>query len=325
MATLKDVARESGLTVGTVSRVLNNRSYISEKTRQRVYEVMEELNYQPNEMARSLSKQKSNTIGVIVPLIVHPYFAKMISNLELAAYEHKYKILLFNSKGKEEKEEEYIEMCKSNRVAGVVLCSGNIATEKFLNLDCPLITFERFIDGGTAGILCDNYQGGTLAANRLIEKGCRHILHIGGVNEVRMPADDRKIACEEVCAQNGVEFWDVDPGQCFYDDMNYYEVIQEALKKHPQTDGIFAGSDVIAAQAIQICHENGITVPDQMKIVGFDDVNVASLTIPGITTIRQPIKEMAEAIIKTLESASSGKMVAAKTVFPVTLVIRGSA
>ena len=225
----------------------------------------------------------------------------------------------------EEKEEEYIEMCKSNRVAGVVFCSGNIATEKFLNLDCPLITFERFIDGGTAGILCDNYQGGTLAANRLIEKGCRHILHIGGVNEVRMPADDRKIACEEVCAQNGVEFWDVDPGQCFYDDMNYYEVIQEALKKHPQTDGIFAGSDVIAAQAIQICHENGITVPDQMKIVGFDDVNVASLTIPGITTIRQPIKEMAEAIIKTLESASSGKMVAAKTVFPVTLVIRGSA
>ena len=325
MATLKDVARESGLTVGTVSRVLNNRGYISEKTRQKVYEVMEELNYQPNEMARSISKRKSNTIGVIVPHIVHPYFAKMISNLELAAYEHKYKILLFNSKGKEEKEEEYIEMCRSNRVAGVVLCSGNIGTEKFKNLDCPLITFERFIDGGTAGILCDNYQGGVLAAQRLVDGGCRHILHIGGVNEVRMPADDRKTACEKVCRENGVEFWDVDPGQCFYNDMNYYQVIREALKEHPNTDGIFAGSDVIAAQAIQICHENGISVPEQMKIVGFDDVNIASLTIPGITTIRQPVKEMAEAIIKTLESASKGKMVPAQTVFPVTLVVRGSA
>ena len=99
MATLKDVARESGLTVGTVSRVLNNRGYISEQTREKVYEVMRQLNYQPNEMARSLSKQKSNTIGVIVPHIVHPYFAKMISNLELAAYNQQYKILLFNSKG----------------------------------------------------------------------------------------------------------------------------------------------------------------------------------------------------------------------------------
>lgn len=325
MATLKDVARESGLTVGTVSRVLNNRGYISEHTREKVFEVMRQLNYQPNEMARSLSKQKSNTVGVIVPHIVHPYFAKMISNLELAAYEHKYKILLFNSKGKEEKEEEYIEMCKSNRVSGVVLCSGTISTEKFRNLGCPLITFERFIDGGTAGILCDNYQGGMLAAERLIERGCRNILHIGGINDSPMPADERKIACEAVCRKKGIGFAEVDPGQIFYDDMNYYPIIREALERYPETDGIFASSDVIAAQAIQVCHEKGISVPEQMKIVGFDDVNVASLTIPGITTVRQPVREMAEAIIKTLDNASNGIMVPAKTVFPVSLVVRGSA
>ena len=325
MATLKDVARESGLTVGTVSRVLNNRGYISEQTREKVFEVMRQLNYQPNEMARSLSKQKSNTVGVIVPHIVHPYFAKMISNLELAAYEHKYKILLFNSKGKEEKEEEYIEMCKSNRVSGVVLCSGTISTEKFRNLGCPLITFERFIDGGTAGILCDNYQGGMLAAERLIERGCRNILHIGGINDSPMPADERKIACEAVCRKKGIGFAEVDPGQIFYDDMNYYPIIREALERYPETDGIFASSDVIAAQAIQVCHEKGISVPEQMKIVGFDDVNVASLTIPGITTVRQPVREMAEAIIKTLDNASNGIMVPAKTVFPASLVVRGSA
>ena len=115
MATLKDVARRSGLTVGTVSRVLNNRGYISEQTRRKVYDVMKELDYQPNEMARSLSKKRSNTIGVIVPHIVHPYFARLVSDLEQAAYDRKYKILLFNSQGKDEKEEEYIEMCKSNR------------------------------------------------------------------------------------------------------------------------------------------------------------------------------------------------------------------
>ena len=95
---------------------------------------MKRLNYQPNEMARSLSKQKSNTIGVIVPHIVHPFFSKVISNLEQAAYNSQYRILLFNSKEKEEKEEEYIEACKSNRVAGVILCSGSFSTEKFKNL-----------------------------------------------------------------------------------------------------------------------------------------------------------------------------------------------
>lgn len=325
MATLKDVAREAGLTVGTVSRVLNNRGYISEQTREKVYAVMRDLNYQPNEMARSLSKQRNNTIGVIVPHIVHPYFAKMISNLELAAYEHQYKILLFNSKGKEEKEEEYIEMCKSNRVAGVVLCSGTVSTEKFKNLGCPLITWERFIDGSTAGIQCDNYQGGVLAAERLVERGCRHILHIGGVHELPMPADERKNACSDICEKYGVDFQFVDSGQDFYDDMFYYEVIREALEKYPETDGIFASSDIIAAQAIQVCYEKGIAVPDQMKIIGFDDVNLASLTIPGITTIRQPVREMTEAVIKTLKKASKGEMVPAKSVFPVSLVVRGSA
>ena len=94
MATLKDVAKETGLTVTTVSRVLNNRGYISEETRRKVYDAMKKLNYHPNEVARSLSKQSTNTIGVIVPHIRHPYFAELISNLESQAYRHQHKILL---------------------------------------------------------------------------------------------------------------------------------------------------------------------------------------------------------------------------------------
>ena len=123
MATLKDVAKETGLTVSTVSRVLNNRGYISEETRKKVYEAMKKLNYRPNEVARSLSKQTTNTIGVIVPHIRHPYFAELISNLESQAYHYDHKILLFNSQEKNEKEWEYMEMCTSNRVAGVILLS----------------------------------------------------------------------------------------------------------------------------------------------------------------------------------------------------------
>ena len=124
MATLKDVAKASGLTVGTVSRVLNNRGYISDKTREKVYRVMKELDYQPNEMARSLSKQKNNIIGVILPQIEHPYFAKVLSRLEREAAKQGYRIMLFVSRNKEKRVDQCIDMCKSGRVAGVVHCIG---------------------------------------------------------------------------------------------------------------------------------------------------------------------------------------------------------
>ncbi len=324
MATLKDVARRSGLTVGTVSRVLNNRGYISEQTRQRVYDVMKELDYQPNEMARSLSKKRSNTIGVIVPHVVHPYFAKLIGSLEQAAYDRKYKILLFNSQGKDEKEEEYIEMCKSNRVAGVILCSDTFQTDKFRNLSFPLITIERFLDEGTAGIECDNYRGGVLAAEHLIAKGCTSLLHIGGIRNHRKPADERKEGFEDVCKREHIKYASVESSQFIYDEMDYYSSIDRMLDEYPGTDGVFASSDVIAAQVLQVCARRGLRVPEQMKVIGYDDVNVASLTTPDITTIRQPVKEMAETAIAMIDRVAGGEMVPSRSLFPVTLVERGS-
>ena len=239
MATLKDVAKETGLTVSTVSRVLNNRGYISEETRKKVYEAMKKLNYRPNEVARSLSKQTTNTIGVIVPHIRHPYFAELISNLESQAYHHGHKILLFNSQEKNEKEWEYMEMCTSNRVAGVILCSGTVGVEKFTGLNVPLITIERYLENGTAEVECDNEQGGCLAA-----------------------------------------------------------------------------------QLLQVCHKLNIDVPSQMKIVGFDDVNIAALTTPSITTIHQPIREMAKMAVELLVRSGNGELVPNRTTLPVSLVVR---
>lgn len=159
MATLKDVARESGLTVGTVSRVLNNRGYISDNARKKVDEAMKKLNYRPNEVARSLHRKSTNTIGLIVPHIRHPYFTEMISNLENQAYKKGYRILLCNSQSIQEKEKEYIDICTGNQVAGIILCSGSVAVEVFDEIEIPVITIERFLDNGTATVECDNRQG----------------------------------------------------------------------------------------------------------------------------------------------------------------------
>lgn len=322
MATLKDVAQEAGLTVGTVSRVLNNRGYISNNARKKVEDAMKKLNYHPNEVARSLHKKSTNTIGLIVPHIRHPYFAEMISNLENQAYKKGYKILLCNSQSMQEKEKEYINICTSNKVAGIILCSGSVAVETFGGTDVPVITMERFLDNGTASVECDNRQGGALAAEKLIACGCRHLLHVGNIGTISMPADLRTEGFREVCEKKKIPFTELFTEETQYNSMRYGEMIENALQKYPETDGLFANSDVIAAQTLQICRKLHISVPEQMKIVGFDDVNIASLTTPQLTTIHQPVKEMAEIAVNLLHDSVSGKLVAKRTVLPVYLVER---
>lgn len=322
MATLRDVAKETGLSVTTVSRVLNDRGYISKETRENVYTAMKKLNYQPNELARSLSKQTRNTVGVIVPHLDHPYFSKLISNLETAAYEHKYKILLFNSKEKDEKEKEYLEMCKKNQVAGIILCSGTVSTENFEGLDVPLITIERYLENGTACIECDNIEGGRLAATRLAESGCKNVLFLSGLKDMKMPADQREEGFAEVCEQKGIKYLEIPTDSNLYATLDYRDYIDKILHDYPQTDGVFASSDVIAAQVIQVCHKRGIEIPRDMKLVGFDDVSISALTTPAITTIRQPIKEMAHLAISLIQSANKKQIVPRRTILPVKLVER---
>lgn len=324
MATIKDVAREAGLTVGTVSRVLNNRGYISEATREKVYQIMKELNYQPNEVARSLSKSKTNTIGVIVPHIVHPYFAKLISNLEKAASDRGFKMLLCNSREERERELEYLEMLKSNRVAGLILCSATVKTESLESLEIPVITIERNVGTGTASVECDNYQGGVLAAKHLIACGCKHLINFGGVDKTEMPADSREVGFLEMCGQYGVAGVASKSHENQYIAMEYHEHIEKIIRENPETDGIFASSDLIAAQVLQVCAKLGLKVPEQVKVVGFDDVNVAALTTPPITTIHQPVKEMAEMSVDLIVRSNKGEMIPTRTVLPVTLVKRGT-
>ncbi len=322
MATLKDVAREAGLTVGTVSRILNNRGYISSNAREKVEEAMKKLNYRPNEVARSLHGKSTNTIGLIVPHIKHPYFAETISNLENQAYKKGYKILLCNSQSIREKEKEYIDICTGNRAAGLILCSGTVDTKMFEQVEIPVITMERFLDNGTACVECDNKQGGELAAQKLIACGCKNLLHIGTIGTVHMPADMRTEGFREVCQRQGIAFVELSTEEEQYNNMEYDELLDSVLRKYPKTDGMFLSSDVMAAQALQICRKLGISVPDQMKIIGFDDVNIASLTTPQLTTIHQPVKEMAEIAVNLLHDAASGKLVPKRTVLPVCLIER---
>ncbi len=325
MATLKDVAKEAGLTVTTVSRVLNNRGYISDNARASVDDAMKKLHYQPNEVARSLQNQSSNkTVGIIVPHITDPFFTMVVSNLENEAHEKGYNILLFNSQTRSEKAKEYLDICMANRVAGLILCTGLFDASAFASMNIPVISLERHMDYGSAAVECDNVQGGALAAQCLIDRGCRHLMHIGGQVGIPMPADLRSNGFQKVCEESGVDYLECVAERTHFDNMDYKDLLKEKLKEHPETDGIFANSDIIAAQAIQVCHSMGINVPEQIKIVGFDDTLLVTLTTPQLTSVHQPVKEMAGYAVSLLDEALAGDAIPREVMLPVTLIERES-
>ena len=181
MATIKDIAAKTGLAVGTVSRVMNNRGYISKETRDKVLEAMKSLNYKPNELARSLTKKNTNMLGIIMPHIEHPYFSRLISRLERAASRYGYKILLCNTRENFEREKDYIDMCLSNRVSGIIICSSSVRELELATSGIPVVVMEKWRVEGVFSVDCDNYQGGKLATEYLIQRQCKNLLYLGNI------------------------------------------------------------------------------------------------------------------------------------------------
>ncbi len=320
--TLKDVARESGVAVETVSRVLNNRGYISERTRKKVYDAMESIGYRPNLVARTLSKGRADIIAVIVPHIIHPYFTSMIDEIEHVAAAEDYQLLVYSSGGDALKEKKVLEACENNLVAGALIFSYNVNPSQMLEYHIPIVAIERYVEGGTSCVLCDNYQGGSLAAEHLISKGCRNLLMVGNVENHIMPANEREDGFLDACHKAKVSGIIYKTSIPEYQTMEYHACLERMFQDNPEADGIFCCSDMIAAQAIQVCRKIGYDVPGRMKIVGFDDTVIASVTTPTITTIRQPIKEMARMAVDMILKYNNKEKVPEKNIMNVELVER---
>jgi len=325
MAKIEDVAEKAGVSVTTVSRVLNNRGYISQKTRDKVNKAMMELRYQPNEMARSLFRKKSNTIGLIIPSVAHPFFGELAYHLEDYADKNGYKMLLCNSSRDIAKESKYIDMLKKNQVDGIVMGSSVLDIEQYLHLNLPIVSFDRTLGSGIPIVTSDNRMGGTLAARLLAEKGCRHPVYVyrgvGGSHHAAMLASDRVLGFGDALRDADISFVSLELSVGAGDRRNEEEFAQ-FFSEHPETDAVFASSDVIAAEVMQVCHRLGKRIPDELRLIGYDDTSIASYLTPRLTTIRQPIREMCERSIELIAMQIEGAEVPDEHMFPVTLVER---
>ena len=324
MANIKDVAKLANVSVTTVSRVLNNKGYISDETRESVRKAMEELDYQPNEVARSLFRRQSNMIGLIIPSVSHPFFAQLTRYIEFYAHEFGYKIVLCNSLMQSGKEREYIELLRRHQVDGIIMGSHTLEIAEYSGLNLPIVSFDRQIAPDIPYVSSDNFTGGVLAGRHLIEKGCKKLAHISGNLKLQMLSNKRNDGFIQACKEYDKTYYIYETDINVLGKNDYTQVVETLFKEHPDIDGIFASSDIIAAQIIKKCTDLGRRVPEDVKIVGYDDTDIAKYLIPAITTIAQPIESMARYAIDYVIKQIEGEVVPNEIVLPITLRVRGT-
>ena len=320
MATIKDVAEAAGVCVATVSRIMNNRGSISEKTRRKVLQAMKELDYHPNEMARSLQTRRTHIIGLVMPYLDHPFFSRLAESVETACYKLGYKLMLCTSGNQEEKEREMVSMLRANKVDGILVCSRIPDASIYAGYDLPVVSIERTIDD-VPSISCDNYRGGVLAAQALMRSGARRCALIGNQAEDYLPASLRYRGFRDECAALGVE----PPVEYMIaaDDLvgdSFKRGMSGFIEAHPEVDGFFATGDVLAVRALGEYVKSKAYENLEIRAVGFDGLSISEYL--DITTVAQPITQMGEFAVDLLSKRINGKLIPEKSILPVSLVER---
>ncbi len=323
MATLKDVAQLAGVTVTTVSRMLNGRANVSEKTQRKIRQAMEALDYYPNEMARSLKSVASPFIGLIVPSVEYFFFASVVEQVERIAFRRGYKLLLCVTNLDENKERECYSMLMSNKVAGVIQCNQTLRVEEYIQPDAHVVIMERVSRKSIPSVVSDNYSGGRIAAEHLIEKGCRHLLFIDAPLELEADGNRRGRGFEDAAAEHGILC-----NRCEIPIRKYRfgmvdDSIRDFFERYPDVDGV-AGSETLAAAVIRYCLKNGKRVPEDVKVIGYDDTLFASSCEIPLTVIHQPVEEMCAYAVDAIIRQAAGEVIPVRTVLPVRLVERCS-
>lgn len=323
MTTQKDVAERAGVTVTTVSRMLNKRGSISEKTRQKILKAMKELHYQPNEIAQSLSKKEQNVIGLIVPSASNYFFCKVIDGVERYGSLHGYKVFLCTSNHEKKKELEYFAMLKANKVAGIILASRTQNLLDEITFDSTIITLDRQIAGNIPSVCSDNYGGGVLAAKHFLAKGCRRPAYFSGSPTLNMDGNKRYSGFVDTMKAHGISTQVLELSEQQFHTMDYAEAVHSFMRKHPDIDAAFASNDIIASQIIRCCAMAGISVPEKLRVIGYDDIDMAALYTPSITTVRQPVDDICRCAVESIVYRNE-KAIPVRAVFPVTLIERES-
>ncbi|EOD01782.1 LacI family DNA-binding transcriptional regulator [Caldisalinibacter kiritimatiensis] len=303
--TIKDIAKHAGVSMTTVSKIINNKDQdISQATRDKVLKIMKEYNYVPNTIARSLVTKKTKTIGLVIPDIRNPFFPELARGAEDKANEEGYNIIFCNTDDDVSKEEKYISMLAEKMVDGIIFTASSKRTSGFDILSkksIPIILVDRDIDfvGVKGKIIVDNFQGAYEGVIHLLECGYKKIAFISG------PLSSNTSICRLDGYKKALKSYEIDfKEECIlegdYKSEWGYKAVNTLLSKGIEFDGIFCGNDLIAIGAIKALKENNIVVPKEVGVVGFDDIYIANLVEPQLTSVKQPNYEMGYKAVEML-------------------------
>ncbi|MET3557399.1 LacI family sucrose operon transcriptional repressor [Streptococcus rupicaprae] len=301
VAKLTDVARLAGVSPTTVSRVINKKGYLSEQTIRKVEEAMRELSYKPNNLARSLQGKSAKLVGLIFPKLSNVFYAELIEHLELELFERGYKTIICNSQNEPEKEKEYLEMLEANQVDGIISSSHNLGISDYERVSAPIISFDRNLSPSIPVVSSDNFKGGQLAAQSLKRSGCLNPLMITGNDDSNSPTGLRQAGFSTIFPDAPI----INVSSDFSPVRKEME-IQTILRKH-QPDGVFTSDDLTAILVKKIARELELQIPDQLKLIGYDGSYFVETYYPQLTTIKQPIVEMAKLMVELLIQRIEGQ------------------
>ena len=326
MATIKDVAAGAGISYTTVSHVVNGTRPVSDPVRSKVEAAIAELGYVPSGVARSLRVRATGTLGLLVPNASNPYFAELARGIEDHAERNGYSVILCNSDDDTDKQLRYLRVLLERRIDGLIVAtvaSDAAFAEALANLRVPLVLVDRSLDGVSADQLrVDHEQGAYLATRHLLELGHRRIACIGGPASTQV-AQLRAAGYRRALDEAGIEARAV--VDCPFTSPAGHAAAQALLAGEQRPTAIFAGNDMIALGVLRAAAERQLQVPQQLSVVGFDDIEVSRYLHPALTTVGQCIGALGEQVAARLleRIRTPGLAVAQRLIEPI-LVLRES-
>ncbi|AFS01478.1 MULTISPECIES: LacI family DNA-binding transcriptional regulator [Lactobacillaceae] len=321
---LKDVAKLAGVSVATVSRVINDRGYLSSGTKEKVYQAMRQLNYSPNSAARALRGKTFKLIGLIFASVENPLIAEAVQKIENQLFEGGYKAIICNSLDNPAKEQQYLKMLMANQVDGIITGSHNEGLKEYKMSGLPIVSYDRYFPSPIPTVSCDNAAGGKLAANTLMDKGSEKLMLISGSLEKIPRNADRVTGFNQAVEAVGQKSTTV---RLRFNDTPGIKraMIRQQLSAY-QPDGVFCTDDQTALLCLQEAKSLGMKVPDDLQVIGFDGSQYVQQYHPELSTIVQPIDDIVDLLVRILFNRleQNDDQLLDRYVLPVSLLQRGS-
>ena len=296
--TLKEIAEALGISITTVSKALKNYSDVSAKTKNAVLALAEELNYTPNSFAVNLRTKESKTIGLIIPELVHHFFSNVINGIIAEAENNGYLVIILQSNESLELEKKQVALLINKRVDGIIMSLSNESNNDFhikeiINKEIPFVQFDKISKLiPSSKVIINDQKAAMEAVQHLIDKGCKKIAHIRGP-ENPQNAIDRFLGYKKALEKNGIIF---DPNLVYTCKNVTFEegaeFAKQILENHPDVDGIFVITDLVAVGVLAHFNEKGIQVPHQIAVIGFSNWFMSQVITPKLSTVDQPSYEM---------------------------------